>query len=135
MMIKNKIFVFLLILNSFGCSSQEIKRIDILFVDPEIETPFRIQCNKFEEFFKDDIDSISIKDDSLIKQFASELDRLEKADSTKFSLPDTRMKIKIIYQKESQELCIDRFVVSKNDDLFIYSESLKLLINKAISFK
>ena len=130
---KNKIVVLLLLtLISFGCNSEEIKRIDIIFVDPEIETPFRIKCEEFEKFFIDDLDSVSIQDDALIQQFLNELEKLSKADLTKYSLPDTRIKIKLIYEDKINELCADKFVITKQNDIYILSESLKAFINNAV---
>jgi len=131
---KNKIVVLLLLtLISFGCNSEEIKRIDIIFVDPEIETPFRIKCEEFEKFFIDDLDSVSIQDDALIQQFLNELEKLSKADLTKYSLPDTRIKIKLIYEDKINELCADKFVITKQNDTYILSESLKAIINKSLT--
>ena len=74
---KRNEIVLLLLLNliSFGCNSQDIKRIDFIFVDTEIETPFRIKCEEFEKFFKDDLDSVSIHDDGILSP--EELQQLE----------------------------------------------------------
>jgi hypothetical protein len=132
----NKIVVLLfLTLMSFGCNSQDIKRIDVVFVNPEIETPFRIKCEEFEKFFAKELDSVSIHYDAPIQQFLSELAKLSKADLAKYSLPDTRIKIKLIYEDKTNELCMDRFVISKQNDLYILSESLKTFIYKSITKK
>lgn len=133
---KNILLFFVLLLFtliSFRCISEEIKRIDIIFVDPEIETPFRIKCEEFEKFFTNNLDSVSIQDDALIQQFLKELEKLSKADLAKYSLPDTRIKIKFIYEDKIIELCIDRFVITKQNDTYILSESLKAIINKNIT--
>ena len=134
---KRNEIVLLLLLNliSFGCNSQDIKRIDFIFVDTEIETPFRIKCEEFEKFFKDDLDSVSIHDDGLIQKFSNELGKLRKADLTKYSLPDTRIKINLIYEDKILELCIDRFVITKQNETYILSESLKAIIKKTTTKK
>lgn len=134
-MIKNNMLALLLTLFSLSCSSQKIKRIDILFVDQEIETPFRIKCEEFEKFFIDDLDSVSIHDDAQMQQFLNELAKLSMADLTKYSLLDTRIKIKLIYEDKINELCIDRFVITKQNDIYILSESLKTFINKRTTKK
>jgi len=131
-MIKNKILVLLLTLFSLSCSSQKINRIDILYVDPEIETPFRIKCEEFEKFFIADLDSVSIHNNALIQKFSDELEKLSKADIAKYSLPDTRIKIKLIYEDKINELCADKFVITKQNDIYILSESLKAFINNAV---
>ncbi len=129
---KNKIIVALLILCSFSCRSQEIKRIDILFVDSEIETPFRIDCDSFERYFKNEIDSISVQDYKSISDLTNELNNLNIADKSKYSLPDTRLKLILISNSTKIEICIDRFVVSKQGSQFLYSDTLKKLIAKEI---
>ncbi len=130
---KSKILMLFLTLVSFACKSQEIKRIDILFVDSEIETPFSIKCDEFEKFFGAEIDSISIQDTKLIENFSKELNKLIIADKARYALPDTRIKLKLNYNNHTMlSICIDRFVVSKNEELFLYSDALKKLINNEI---
>lgn len=117
---------------SLSCNAQKIERIDILFVDSDIETPFRISCDKFEEYFGEDIDSISIEDPVLIEKFSNEINNLVIADKEKYSLPDTRKKLKLIYNHNLLEICLDNFVVSKGGKLFLYSDTLKGLIGDNI---
>lgn len=129
---KNK-FLFLMILLSLitlSCNSQEIKSIDIKYVDIEIETPFRIKCDNFDIFFQNEIDSISINDNLFITEFIEELEKLDKADLTKYSLPDTRINISIVYHDKISKLCLDKFVLSSQSDLFVISENFKTLLNK-----
>lgn len=107
-----------------------IKRIDIKFVDIEIETPYRITCDNFESFFQDEIDSVSISDDKNISEFISEIGKLNKADLSKYSLPDTRIKISIIYNDSISEMCLDRFVLSNQKDLYVLSETFEKLLRE-----
>jgi hypothetical protein len=133
---KSKILMVLLILISFACKSQEIKRIDILYVDNGIETPFRIKCDKFEEFFGARIDSISVQDPKLIEKLSNELNNLVHADKSKYALPDTRIKLSISFNNQTNlSICIDRIVVSKSGELFLYSDSLRETINDIVCIR
>jgi len=129
---KNNLLFVLIMIISLSCNAQKIERIDILFVDSDIETPFRISCDKFEEYFGEDIDSISIEDPVLIEKFSNEINNLVIADKEKYSLPDTRKKLKLIYNHNLLEICLDNFVVSKGGKLFLYSDTLKGLIGDNI---
>ena len=109
---------------SLNCNSQEIKRLNIKYVDINIETPFSIKCDSFEEFFQDEIDSISIESREPITEFSRIIQGLEKADLSSYSQPDTRIKIEIFYNNKKSYICIDRFVISISDDIYILSESM-----------
>lgn len=129
---RNKFMPLMILLSimTLSCSSQEIKRIDIKYVDIEIETPFQIKCDNFDSFFQNEIDSVSLNDNKSISEFINALEKLNKADLSKYSMPDTRIKIKIVCYDKISELCIDRFVISKQDSIFILSESFKSLLKK-----
>jgi hypothetical protein len=130
---KNKLILTqLVLLNSFFCYSQEITKINIEFVNVDIETPFRIKCDNFNVYFQNEIDSVLINDNELILEFANEIKKLNKADLSKYSLPDTRIKIKLVYTDKISYLCIDRFVVEKDDGVYVLSESLRGLLKKNI---
>lgn len=130
---KNKLILTqLVLLNSFFCYSQEITKINIEFVNVDIETPFRIKCDNFNVYFQNEIDSVLINDNELILEFANEIKKLNKTDLSKYSLPDTRIKIKLVYTDKISYLCIDRFVVEKDDGVYVLSESLRGLLKKNI---
>ncbi len=132
----NLLFVILLFpLFYLNCSSQNIKRIDIKFVEIGIETPYGIKCENFNGFFQNEIDSVSINDNKKIMEFIGEIEKLNKADLAKYSMPDTRIKISIIYEDSVNELCLDRFVLSNQRDVFVLSENFKTLLNKYIVIK
>lgn len=132
MMKQNNLLLVMLLFPLFylNCSSQNIKRIDIKFVEIGIETPYGIKCENFNDFFQNEIDSVSINDDKKITEFIGEIEKLNKADLAKYSMPDTRIKISIIYQDSVNELCLDRFVLSNQRDVFVLSENFKTLLNK-----
>ena len=130
---KRNSFLFLIMLFpllSLSCSSQTIKRIDIKYVDIEIETPFQIKCDNFDNFFQNEIDSVSINDNNSISEFVSEIEKLNKADLSKYSMPDTRIKISIVYNGKISECCLDRFVLSSQNEVFVLSETFKALLKK-----
>jgi len=135
MKMRIKILVILLSIISFNCNSQTIEFIKIYFVDLNLETPFRIQCERFNQFFHSEIDSVCINNSHLIKNIMLELNNLPIASDSVYSLPDTRIKIKIIYSNRvSDIICLDKFTVYKNGKLFILSKKLIDLIKNKIRY-
>ena len=101
------ILIILLSLICLNCQSQEIKSIKIKFVDLDIDTPFSITCENFENFFQEGIEHVLIEDKEIIIGFQRVLEGLEE---NKRSIgPDTRIKIEIAYEDKTSSICIDRF--------------------------
>lgn len=132
---KNKfILIVLFTVGCMGCQAQEIQRIDIKSVDITIETPFGITCEKFEEFFKDEIDTISIRDKERIMAFSRVIEELKEIDPSEYSLkPDTRIKMEIIYENNKTIICMSHLVISISDKLYFTSDSMLEFIEQAFS--
>lgn len=130
------LFVLLLAI-CIDSKSQTTTTIKIYFVDLNIETPFRIECDNFKSFFKTEIDSIIIHNRTKIRTIVREINKLPLADDSLYTLksfPDTRMNLKLVHGNHTiTNLCIDRFTVYKNGQLFVLSDSLKSLITEEIS--
>ena len=133
---KSKFILMLLIpLICLNCESQEIKKINIQFVDVSIETPFQIKCENFEGFFQDEIDSISIENSERITEFSKIVKGLQLADLSKYLLPDTRIKIEVFYNNKKSYMCIDRFVISFSDELYVLSKPMIEFLERVINNK
>lgn len=115
-----------------NCKSQEIQRIDVKCVDIRIETPFGITCEKFEDFFQEDIDTISIEDQGRITVFSRIIKELKEADQSKYSSPDTRVKIEIIHKDKKTIMCIDHLVISISDNLYLTSDAMLEFIEEIL---
>lgn len=110
----------------------QFSKIEIVYVDFDIETPIPIHCNVFEEIFADEIKRISIQDKKTLKRFQKELTSLKRDDNSKWL--DTRIKIKIYdYNNEIiEEYCIGQFFLTNASGLnyFIFSDSFKGLLKE-----
>ena len=103
------ILIILLSLICLNCQSQEIKSIRIKFVNLDIDTPFSITCENFENFFEEIIEDVLIEDKEIIIGFLRVLEGLEEAKLSRKTGPDTRIKIEIAYEDKTSSICIDRF--------------------------
>lgn len=132
------IFITLFSFICISCKSQEvqtIKEIVIKSVDIRIETPFGITCDKFESFFQGDIDTISIEDQKVISVFSKIINELKVADPSKYSLPDTRVKIDVIYNDKKTIICIDHLVLSISDNMYLTSDTMLEFIEESVMNK
>jgi len=106
--IVTEILSFMLILISLHSYGQHcnVKSISIGYVDLEIETPFRINCDTFDNFFKGEIRSFVVNDTAKIARIMEIIDQfVYEKDGKK---PDVRQKMKVI--KEGGEeiiICLD----------------------------
>lgn len=122
------LFFFLFIIN-YGCNRQKINEIEVFYINPNIETPIRIDENTFETFFHDDIDSCVIKAPSRIMKIESELNHLKPANVDSFSSPDVRIKLVLCNSSEGKDtICIGRFVVQYENQIYVLSSTLRNLL-------
>jgi hypothetical protein len=103
---------FFFTLFSFTCieryESEKINKITFHYVDFEIETPFQISCDNFENSFSDGYNTIVVKEDNNLEEFAGYISHIEVSDSKK--IIDVRVKVIITYaNKKTSLLCMDRF--------------------------
>lgn len=80
------------------------------------------------------IDNISIESREQITELSRIINGLERADLSKYSPPDTRIKIEIFYNNKESYMCLDRFVISISDDIYILSESMLEYLDKLSPF-
>lgn len=100
----------------------------IKFVDMDIETPMDVRCNDFEKYFPD-IQTKVLNDSIKILQIINTLNHLIIAGNDYYQHFDTRMKLEIKYNNDSIEtICMDRFILNRNNKLFINSDTLKILL-------
>jgi hypothetical protein len=100
----------------------------IKFVDMDIETVMDVRCEYFEKSFYD-IQNKVVNDSMKINQIFNTLKQLKIAGDEYYQHVDTRMKLEIKFNNDSIEtICMDRFVVYRNNQLFINTDSLKNLL-------
>ena len=132
----NKIIMHVLFIVSsifLSCTdSPQIQMVKIKYVDADLETPIRVDSNNFENYFSDEMKTITIYNKIEIQKIVSAFNNLCEANAQIYSFPDTRMKMEFVYRDSIEYLYVDRFVVQKNDKIFILSDSLKSIINSTI---
>jgi hypothetical protein len=110
---KNKIiltFAFICFtLSSFTCKErQNIAKITFHYVGFEIETPFQISCNDFENLFSGTYKTTEISNKNQLKEFEKYLSYCDALDTAKKI--DVRVKVIITYaNKKISILCMDKF--------------------------
>ena len=105
-----------------------LTKLEIFYVDFEIETAFRVECNRFLDAFPD-ANRMFVTDKKTLKEFEFELKSLKLA-SSDIPFPDTRIKIKVYKKEKIEEYCIGRFSITNGKELFVLSNSLKELLKR-----
>lgn len=116
----------------FACTIQNSNNIKILFVEKEIETPFRISCDYFEKAFGKQYSKKFIKDKKEVSLFKKYLNECKYADVSKEI--DVRIKV-LIYCSNGRKitLCIDKFDnVLLNGKLIKQNKQIVQFINNHI---
>ena len=138
---KNQWYFMLLLTVFFTCSSCSIKennpkirRIEIHYVSLYTTTFTKVDCDRFYNDFSDSMDHLTITDKKLLSEFEKELNSLQLADSSYHS-PDTRIKMKILYENRSEELCFDTFVIEKDGKIYYFSDKFKKLMHRILIIK
>ena len=128
--------LFIVILCAFTCREKyqenKIEKITLHYVDLQIETPFRIPCESFEDLFSSSYKTIVINDNDQLKEFSNYLSHSETSDSIKKI--DVRVKLLIKYNnKKTSVLCMDKFSNLIFDNKLIKNERLAAFIKARIS--
>jgi|GEM_PF-3144516 len=133
---KKLLFVMSLFIIFFiccSCSTKEnkskIKKIEIYYVSLYTTTFTRVDCDRFYDSFSDSMDSLTIMDVKVLSEFEKELNSLQLADSSYHS-PDTRIKMKVLYETHNEELCFDTFVIERNGKIYYFSDKFKKLLHR-----
>ena len=104
--------------------------VTVKYVDWDIETPLDIKCDDFETAFPETQIKIT-RDPIQINHILNTLKHLKVAGKDYYQHVDTRMKLEIKYCNDSIEtICMDRFIINRNNKLLINSNSLKSLLAK-----
>jgi hypothetical protein len=107
-----------------------IIKLEVLYTDLSTETPYRIDCDKFEWFFKNELKRKFIKSKNILEKISNGLMKIESNKPVKDKL-DTRFRIKIYYYNNKEEnLCGNETFIEKNG--FIYKISDEFLTELGI---
>jgi len=102
----------------------------VKFVDMDIETAMDVRCEDFEKSFTD-IQTKVVNDSMKINKIFNTLKHLKIAGNKYYQHVDTRMKIEIKFNNDSIEtICMDRFIVNRNNQILINTDSLKYLLTR-----
>lgn len=106
-----------------------VKKIEIKSVDFSIMTSLSVECNKFEEYFKDH-KVFSITDTLSIKMIISLFENLEPIDSTYSKSVDTRAKVELFSNSDTSIICVGNISLYLNDKLYKTPQGLIDFIEK-----
>lgn len=100
--------------------------IEISTVDMGTLTKFRLDCDKFDDAFKNEKKVKTLKGQKAVERFLNELKNLKKSDDSRET--DTRAQILIKYQDHVDKFCADRFSVCHNGTCYLITDKLKRII-------
>lgn len=133
----NSLFVVLIVSTFIYCQNtksdtgimNKIKKVQIKSVDFSIMTFLTVECDKFEEYFKE-YRIYSFTDTVAINEFLSQIDKLEPIDSTYSKSVDTRAKIELFSDKDTSTICVGNLTVYMFDNIYKTPQGLIDLIEK-----
>jgi hypothetical protein len=112
-------------------STIDISKIEISYVELNIETPFDVRCCDFEGFFHDEIKTATTTDSLTIDNIITALNTLQDGPDRSTPHIDTRMKIQLYSNDTLQEvICMEQYVVLRKNKLYLCSDELKNILNK-----
>lgn len=106
-----------------------VKKIEIKSVDFSIMTSLSVECNRFEEYFKDYKIS-SITDSLSIKMIMSLFKNLEPIDSTYSKSVDTRAKVELFSSSDTSIICVGNISLYMNEKFYKTPQGLIDIIEK-----
>jgi hypothetical protein len=134
--INNLILVLIIIILTYCHNGQSktgnmnmVKKIEIKSVDFSRMTFLSVECNKFEEYFKD-YRVLSITDTLSIKMILSQFENLEQTDSTYSKSIDTRAKVELFSNSDTSIICIGNMSLYMNDKHYKTPQGLIDFIEK-----
>ncbi len=132
---KNRLLIsFAILLGISSClysqeqitNSKETK-FKLYYVNLSIMTPIRVDCQSFEEYFRETYKTNEIVSDRL----AQELNNLEEIDENYNPYPDTRIKIEIMSGNDQKgKICVGNLVVRFNGKSYKNNENFKHLLDQ-----
>ena len=128
---KNKflLIVWFVFIASCAVSQGKIKRIKLEYVSFDLETDTHVDCEAFEEDFKDQFKLRYIDDRRLLEKFAHYLDNAQTDKKNRH--PDVRTKIYIYNKNGSVDTaCLDRFALRLNNKSLTVSDDFRNFIKQ-----
>jgi len=110
-------------------TNETLDKAIISFVDIEIESPIRIECDSLRSYFGSDVITRSIEDRPFLDSLASIVSNL-KASENGFT-PDTRMVVELIYSSGVKVLCMSSVALQLDEKEMEFEPSLlRLLLSR-----
>ncbi len=106
------------------------KKVIIQYVDLDILTISDVSCQYFNIAFDKEIKTLTITNNRKIEELIGLLNNLEIDQETK-SL-DVRVKVKVLYKKNTEEICLDKFNVIRGKNIYKMNTNLLQFIKKQI---
>jgi hypothetical protein len=135
---RRKIYIFIILLAT-SCQTGTnktnqlfVQQIVSEYIDFGIETIIDVRCEEFNSQFANETETKVIDDPNKNREILKHLNNLKPAGKEYYQNVDTRMKLKLTYNTDSVEtICIDNFIVQRNDKLYVRTDSLTdLLISR-----
>ncbi len=128
----NSLFVVIVFSTFISCqatknkteSMNKIEKVQIKSVDFSIMTFLSVECDNFEEYFKE-YRQISITDTMVINELLNQMVELEPIDSTYSKSVDTRAKIELFSKNDTNTICVGNLTLCMNN--YIYKTPKKLI--------
>jgi len=124
--------ISMLIFSFIGCESgNKIKNIKVSYIDWDIDSPIRIQCNDLKNYQKSLV-TIDTSDKTFCRSIAKELRLITEIETT--DEPDVRIRLDILFQNDSESiLCLgNNEVMEYNGKIVKYNKRLLALIREYI---
>jgi hypothetical protein len=125
---KSIIFLIGFYLITNACNAQNSPKIILKYVDLEIVSLGRVNCDNFELLFNSRIKSTEINNNSDIKMISNKLNCLQ-IDTTNY-LPDVRVKIEISSNNEVKVYCLSKFGLCRDNKSYLLPDKLLKIVKK-----
>jgi hypothetical protein len=133
----NSLFIVLILSTFIYCQDakketenmNKIDKVQIKSVDFSIMTFLSVECDKFEEYFKE-YRIISITDTAVINDLLNQIDELEPIDSTYSKEIDTRAKIELFFKNDTNTICVGNLTLHMNNNIYKTPQELIDFIEK-----
>jgi hypothetical protein len=107
----------------------KIEKVQIKSVDFSIMTFLSVECDKFEEYFKE-YKIISLTDTAVINELLNKIDEVEPIDSTYSKKIDTRAKIDLFSKNDTNTICVGNLTLHMNNSVYKTPQELIDFIEK-----
>lgn len=129
---KNLIFIIIITLLFYGCKAQNIPKMKLDYVNLDIMTPIKVECDYFEVFFNSQIKSVSIDKQTDIDSIINMVNNL-KVNTSKY-LPDVRVQLEISYANKSKIYCLSKMGMYSEGISYILPDKLLDILKKHMKY-